>query len=95
MKVKLLLTVMFSFRYAFAGTPGNSDVSVLYGIAMVILGLMAGCDYLIRFIRKKKKLMEMDAIVNNHDSIDSGNHLKSDVASDHEANYLNNKISNE
>ncbi len=41
-----------------AGTPGNSDVSIIYGIAMAIFVIMLGVDYLIKFIKRRKLEME-------------------------------------
>lgn len=46
-----------------AGTPGNDDVSILYGIAMALFALMLGVDYLIKFIKKRK----LDAMHQNEE----------------------------
>lgn len=46
-----------------AGTPGNDDVSILYGIAMALFALMLGIDYLIKLIKKRR----LDALQDNED----------------------------
>lgn len=37
-----------------AGTPGNSDVWILYGIAMAIFAILLSIDYIVKFIKNKR-----------------------------------------
>ncbi len=55
---KILGFFLLSASSLYAGTPGSSDVSILYGIAMAIFAMMLGVDYLIQFIKKRKLEME-------------------------------------
>jgi hypothetical protein len=46
---------------AYAGTPGNGDVWILYGIAIALFGIPLGIDALVRFI-KRKRLEKLQAL---------------------------------
>ena len=48
---------------AYAGTPGNNDVWILYGIAIALFGIPLGIDALVRFIKRKRleKLQALEA----------------------------------
>lgn len=60
MKSKILLFCLSTAGSVFAGTPGNSDVSIIYWIAMALLVGMFGIDYLIKYIKKKRLLTEVN-----------------------------------
>ena len=50
-----LIVALFIFSIdGFAGTPGNDDVSIIYGLAIGFLALILGIDYLIRFVKKRR-----------------------------------------
>ena len=50
-----LLVALFIFSIDLhAGTPGNDDVSFIYGLVIGFLALILGIDYLIRFVKKRK-----------------------------------------
>ena len=56
MKNILIFFVIFTLEpfSLFAGTPGNDDVSIIYGLVIGFLALILGIDYLIRFVKKRK-----------------------------------------
>jgi len=50
-----LFVALFIFSIdAFAGTPGNDDLSIIYSLAIGFLALILGIDYLIRFVKKRR-----------------------------------------
>lgn len=50
-----LIVALFIFSIDLrAGTPGNDDVSIIYGLVIGFLALILGIDYLIRFVKKRK-----------------------------------------
>ena len=48
---------------AYAGTPGNGDVWILYGIAIALFGIPLGIDALVRYIKRRRleKLQALEA----------------------------------
>jgi hypothetical protein len=50
-----LIAALFIFSIdGFAGTPGNDDVSIIYGLAIGFLALNLGIDYVVRFVKKRR-----------------------------------------
>ncbi len=53
MKICYFGLLMFMFKISHAGTPSMNDTSLLYGIALILLGGLLGVPYGIKFIKNK------------------------------------------
>ena len=56
-----LIVSLFIFSIdGFAGTPGNDDVSIIYGLVIGFLALILGIDFLIRFVKKRRLKRQLE-----------------------------------
>jgi hypothetical protein len=63
-----LIVALFIFSIdGFAGTPGNDDVSIIYGLVIGFLALILGIDFLIRFVKRRKFKRQLE--LNNEESL--------------------------
>lgn len=44
----------------FAGTAGNSDISIIYGIFMVFFAIMLGVDRFVKYMKRRRKMHEAE-----------------------------------
>jgi hypothetical protein len=56
-----IIVALFIFSIdGFAGTPGNDDVSILYGLVIGFLALILSIDFLIRFVKKRRLKRQLE-----------------------------------
>ena len=58
--ISLIVTVFIFSIDGFAGTPGNDDVSIIYGLVIGFLALILGIDFLIRFVKKRRLKRQLE-----------------------------------
>ena len=58
--ISLIVTVFIFSIDGFAGTPGNDDVSIIYGLVIGFLALILGFDFLIRFVKKRRLKRQLE-----------------------------------
>ena len=58
--ISLFVTVFIFSIDGFAGTPGNDDVSIIYGLVIGFLALILGFDFLIRFVKKRRLKRQLE-----------------------------------
>ena len=58
--ISLIVTVFIFSIDGFAGTPGNDDVSIIYGLVIGFLALILGIDFLIRFVKERRLKRQLE-----------------------------------
>ncbi len=58
MKIFYLCILLFVSKISTAGTPAMNDTTILYGIALLLLAILIGVPYLIKFFKNKYRLFK-------------------------------------
>jgi hypothetical protein len=69
MKIRLAICLVLFNHFAIAGTPGISDMTLIYGgIVLILVGILGG-NYLVRKFKKwREKKAELDGAEKMEDS---------------------------